>query len=148
MVLAELLDSTYDWGALEGNDQNHYSAEFTDEQGKEIEVNISFWRGMWDIEFSRDGTHGITGEGNALKIFGTVVAIVKEFVAAEKPEFMTFSAKKDETSRVKFYKRLAKKLEAVGYTDVTDSGDFEKYGEKIAKHMANEHEKWFLLVRN
>ena len=99
----------------------------------------------WNIKFQR--THpkrphaslGETGEGDAMRIFATVIAIIKEFVKKEKPQELNFAAHKPEwmddlphdhpkksaelTSREKLYKRLVKRYAGqmgYKYTTATD----------------------------
>ena len=56
----------------------------------------------WSIKFQRHhpsrphGSLGETGEGDAMRIFATVIAMVKEFVKKEKPQELNFAAHKPE----------------------------------------------------
>jgi hypothetical protein len=70
---------------------------------KEKEDPISY-----EIGFVRGDSSDITGEGNALEIFATVYAILKDFMKRKKPTHVFFSAK--EASRKKLYKVLSRKL--------------------------------------
>ena len=80
---------------------------------------------IWDIGFSRKtmgrggfglSSYGETGEGDALKIFSTVMKIAQDFVKKEDPKYVSFSAEKPKGSnpkilatREKLYLRMAKK---------------------------------------
>jgi len=146
MKLIELLDSKYEWDGFYKENDSHYVTRFTTDDGEEVEANIIHWSGAWEIEFSRDGTHGLTGAGDAIKIFGTILDIIKEFIDSENPKFITFSSKLDEESRVKFYRRFAKKIESFGYKDISDA-DLSKYDKQIQTIVQRKGSKHFLLVR-
>lgn len=78
---------------------------------------------QWEIIFTRKSTSGspsteLTGEGDQMRIFATVIAAIKEFIKKENPKYMNFSAAKDDKatarkevkqSREKLYTRLVKK---------------------------------------
>lgn len=99
----------------------------------------------WGIKFSRTNPKrphaslDVTGEGDAQRIFATVIAIIKEFIKKEKPQELNFAAhkpdwmtelphdhpkrSKDLTSREKLYKRLVKRYAGqmgYKYTTATD----------------------------
>ena len=56
----------------------------------------------------------ITRSGNALAVFGTVKAVMDQYIAKAKPEAIYFSADKFEPSRTKLYSRFARSLEKQG----------------------------------
>ena len=72
--------------------------------------------GDWEIEFtakvasSGNATWGVTGTGNAAEVFGTVVDILKTFLADKKDSVrrLTFAAK--EGSRQGLYAKMVKRL--------------------------------------
>ena len=78
---------------------------------------------MWELSFSRqqygsDKTrYDVTGEGDAIRIFATVIAISNDFIKKENPKFVVFGAEKSKDSggskqlqsREKLYLRMAKK---------------------------------------
>jgi len=146
--LLELLNSKYDWPGLESGN-NLVLAKFEDDSGQEIVVHCSRYTGpddLWEVEFTRDGAHHMTGGGDAIKVFSTVLDIVHEFCDAKDPHYITFSSKVGDASRVKLYKRLAKKVEAFGYKDISDTAveEMPKMA-RIMKQRTGEHT--FLLVR-
>jgi hypothetical protein len=113
----ELFDGGNDW-KWTYQDKNQASAEFT--VGN---VHYTFMAGQdpdeapgdWDIEFAAKRAHGtaswgITGTGNSAQVFGTVVEIMKAFLASKKASIrrMTFAAKED--SRQGLYARMVKRL--------------------------------------
>lgn len=54
--------------------------------------------------------NNITGGGNALEVFGTVLKFIKDINKKLSLDILTFDADKTEPSRVKLYKTMAKKL--------------------------------------
>ena len=82
---------------------------------------------------SRDVTTGITGKGDAMRIFSTVTAILLDELKEYKPEMMKFSGDKHDfrgdelgkTGRVKLYKSLMNRFaKKAGYNHtVDDYGD-------------------------
>ena len=78
------------------------------------EVNVSFWR---------NNSLEVTGEGDAQRIFATVLAAIQEFLKMEQPANISFSASKEvepgqnSLSRAKLYNRLVQRYaSAWGYT--------------------------------
>ena len=62
-----------------------------------------------------------TGEGKALPILGTVVAIVKDFLAKRSPLYVWFVA--DEDTRARLYNRLIKRMVTPAYAaEITGHG--------------------------
>jgi hypothetical protein len=117
MKITELFDGGKTW-KWTYQDKNQSMAEFT--VGK---VHYTFMAGQdpeeapgdWDIEFAAKQAHGtaswgVTGTGNAAEVFGTVVEIMKSFIASKKASIrrMTFAAKED--SRQGLYARMTKRL--------------------------------------
>ena len=115
--IRELFDGGKDW-KWTYQDKNQASAEFT--VGN---VHYTFIAGQdpdeapgdWDIEFAAKkeagtASWGVTGTGNSAQVFGTVVDIMKAFIASKKSSIrrMTFAAKED--SRQGLYARMVKRL--------------------------------------
>lgn len=92
---------------------------------------------QWEVEFTRDGSLGITGEGDAFRVFATAIEAIRQFIKLEKPSSLIFSATKDldnddvgnEESRAKLYKRMVTRFaNTVGYdVDIDDYADWEQY---------------------
>jgi hypothetical protein len=90
------------------------------------EVNISFWR---------NNSLEVTGEGDAQRIFATVLIAIQKFLTMEQPSNITFSASKEvepgqnSESRAKLYNRMVNRYAAAwGYTPHSfDHGDEVKY---------------------
>ena len=87
--------------------------------------------GNYEVDFKVDGSHDITGlvgSKDSLKIFTTVVAIILDFVKAEQPNEVEFTAVKTKStgeSRIKLYDRMAKRLTPKGYEYSSESKSSE-----------------------
>jgi hypothetical protein len=58
-----------------------------------------------DIEFTRGGSHNITGSGDAERVFATVLEAIRTYLSRyDTPLFILFSGKED--SRFKLYHRM------------------------------------------
>ena len=89
------------------------------------ENEISDEESYWVVNFERDGRQDQTGEGDAMRIFATVIEILKDFTKKEKPQEIGFSAEKPASritlphghpgrskemgSREKLYKKLVQR---------------------------------------
>jgi len=82
--------------------------------------------GEYQIEFHRNNSQDVTGEGDAHRIFATVLTAIQQFIEQHHPARIRFSATKDDDndnqSRTKLYDRLVQRYAASwGYSvDVTD----------------------------
>lgn len=98
-------------------------------KGDDIEIEIGKGEDdIWEVVFYRNGRVGITGEGDAMRVFATVISAIKDFIKKQDPYGIAFSAAKkssqDSSSRSKLYARMAKKFaSSVGY----------KYSEQVMK---------------
>lgn len=116
----EALDSAYPY---EGNAIGG-KYFFTTDSGIEYKVYFS-GMDLVEIAFSSSEDSGntwkstLTGTGDSLKVMGTVIAIVQEYVEVQQPDALYFTADNDEPSRVKLYKRFAAQIGKVlpGYVD-------------------------------
>src|SRR6056297_1595780 len=85
--------------------------------GKEKTLSVDFVShkndGAWDVQFDVDGSSDVTGLGDEIVVFSTVLDIMKDFVNrvdADKIKFDGAKGKEDGDSRVKLYNRLIKKF--------------------------------------
>jgi hypothetical protein len=76
----------------------------------------------WGVEFYRNNSQEITGEGDAQKIFATVLNAIQKFVKKHNPEMVKFTASKqvglgqNSQSRANLYDRLVQRYAgAMGY---------------------------------
>lgn len=130
MRLFELFDQqyAYTWNT---QDQDIWRGYFTTKTDDRVRVNIEereeFGEEDWHIVFSREQEHDVTGGGDAIKIFSTVIAMTEDFIQAMKPPTIKFNADKSEggMSRSRLYNRLIKRFAGKnGYTyDITDLDD-------------------------
>lgn len=115
---------------------NEYRSEFTTDSGDKVSVifdgheHIDDHDNMnWEISFSRNGSQDLTGEGDAMRIFATVIKLMREFIKKEKPVYMNFTAVKDNKnaktnklqSRERLYNRLIKRY-ITGYKVEFETG--------------------------
>jgi hypothetical protein len=132
MFIAELfLNETFDqpypvkWEKGEFGD---YDALAT--LGDGTYLSIMFNReedGEYQIEFHRNHSQDITGEGDAQRVFATVLGAIQQFIKKQHPERVRFSATKEDDSvnnpsRSKLYDRLVQRYaNSWGYSvDVSD----------------------------
>ena len=102
------------------------------------EDEISDDESVWRVSFERNMRQDVTGEGDAMRIFATVIEILKDFTKKEKPQEMVFSAEKpaerltlphdhpkrskEMGSREKLYKKLVQRYAGqMGYKYTTQS---------------------------
>lgn len=97
-------------------------------------LSIMFNHGVdneWQVQFYRNNSQEVTGEGDAQRIFATVLNAIQKFIKKQKPQRLTFSASKEvdptivyepdepqpnPESRAKLYDRLVQRYaKALGY---------------------------------
>ena len=90
---------------------------FQTDSGSTIQVfiQVDTGNGVADIGFfdatdKENPTIGVTGKGDAFRIFATVGSIVKQFVAKRKPPYISFSGKSSDAGRIKLYDMIAKNI--------------------------------------
>jgi len=80
-----------------------------DNDGRTITISfVPMPDGIVGIAFDRAGSMDITGKGEAVQIFATVVTAINKYIKAEKPLWISFSA--SEPSRAKLYQHMVKRL--------------------------------------
>ena len=91
----------------------------------------------WQVEFYRNNSQEVTGEGDAQRVFATVLTAMQKFIKKYKPWRLTFSANKDvqpgqnRESRAKLYNRLVQRYAtAWGYEPYA-----EDHGDQIAYEL-------------
>lgn len=77
----------------------------------ETTVDVVF--GMEGDNMTSKSRYGITGNGNAMTTFATVIDIIKTYAWRERPHQFMMSAA--EPSRVKLYKRMVNAIKIPGY---------------------------------
>jgi hypothetical protein len=140
--LTEAFDQPYQliW---EKGDYGSYDAYTRLPDGSNLSINFNLESAgpygedeQWQVEFWRNNSLAVTGEGDAQRIFATVLAAIADFVEQEDhPESIAFSASKDvepgqnAQSRAKLYDRLVQRYAAsLGYlVSRHESGDKVTY---------------------
>jgi hypothetical protein len=114
----EAFDQPY---AIEWRKQNgdwHATADLND--GSELIVLfMAQGNNSWMVEFERDENMEITGEGDASRVFATVLAAMQQFITKKKPARLNFSAEKEDDptgSRARLYDRMLRRyIGGTGY---------------------------------
>ena len=123
--------------------KGYFVYRFIADDKSEIDVffkenEISEDESSWTVNFERGGKTPATGEGDAMRIFSTVIEVLKDFTKKEKPQELVFSAEKpawranlhhkdpkrskDMGSREKLYKKLVQRYAGrMGYKYTTQS---------------------------
>jgi len=120
--------------------KGHTVYRFIPDDKTEVDVifkedEISDDESVWRVSFERNMRQDMTGEGDAMRIFATVIDIIKDFSKKEKPQEMSFSAVKPDwfeielgdkpnvtSSREKLYKRMVKRFAPrMGYNYQVDT---------------------------
>ena len=96
---------------------NAQKSMFQTNSGTKMQVNIIVDQansvadvGFYDSTDKDNPTIAMTGKGDAFRIFATVGAIVKQFVAKRKPPFLSFAGKTSDPGRIKLYDMIAKNI--------------------------------------
>lgn len=106
---------------------------FYNEAKDEIEVHFEpDEEENYTISFDRDGSTSLTGDGDAMRIFASVIYIIEDFIKLKNPKLMGFSAFKDvfasstapgKGSREKLYDRMLQRYAGkMGYKYYKVSG--------------------------
>lgn len=110
------------------NDIDEVTFTFKTDSGKpgRVELRRAFGSGgLWTLEFFIGEKQNITGEGESIKIFSTVLNDLKTFINIFKPTELYFSAHKENenNSRSNLYTRMIKTYaKQLGFTfEVSDS---------------------------
>lgn len=137
--ILEAFDKPYPYNLNKTGDED-YRADVKLPDGSTLRIEFSGLENTedpgelsWEIIFSRiakgkggDGTISLTGQGDQMRIFATVIAATKEFIKKENPKYIDFSASKDYDpfekdnpkamqSRERLYTRFVKKYFAKDY---------------------------------
>jgi predicted chitinase len=89
-------------------DGSNLSIMFNKQQGDEGEESVQ-------VEFYRNNSQEVTGEGDAQRVFATVLTAIQQYIKKHNPLKLTFSASKDvdpdqnSESRAKLYDRLVQR---------------------------------------
>jgi hypothetical protein len=117
--VAESLDQPYriKWGRSMHGD---YDALATLDDGTYLSIMFNKEsKNNWMVEFYRNNSQQVTGEGEAQRVFATVLTAIAQFIKKKKPVSLFFSAVKEDDpkgSREKLYDRLVQRYAgSLGY---------------------------------
>jgi hypothetical protein len=125
MKIFEVFDSPYSAKLPRANSAGDYVIFVTLPDGSRLD--ILFERdeaSSYIVQFSKNRSYDLTNEGDAYKIFSTVLKVIIEFIEKVIPYKITFGADKETgdpdtktpTGRVKLYDRMVKKYaDKLGY---------------------------------
>jgi hypothetical protein len=153
----EAFDQPYrlKWEKSDYGDVDAY-AKMDDGTYLSIMFNKGFSQGTkeeaWNVEFFRNNSQEVTGEGDAQRVFATVLGAIQTFIKKYKPNRIIFSASKDNwakqqqnsESRASLYDRLVQRYARVwGFRAFrADTGDKVIYElSKIKKDVAEDYKK-------
>jgi hypothetical protein len=141
MLLSELFGQPHKFlkkSQQSGAVSYHYSMGSGSSADLEVKFFPTLSDGDWDVNFYRGGSTALTGEGDAPRIFASVIDAVKRFIKEHSPETLAFGASKSELdqktlsyrsgSRVKLYRKMVGRFAPMmGY--VLDPELSKKYGD-------------------
>jgi len=96
--------------------------------GKELIVNMVKMnlKNEWELYFSVDGNTEITGEGDEISIFSTVLSTIQDFVNVQDPSVVEFSTDPGEETRDSLYNKMIKRFSSkIGYSAKTTTGMYQ-----------------------
>jgi len=126
---SEAFDSPYKIDMVSYNDRD-YKGKVKLKDGSMLVVRadretIGTDKYSWDISFQRSEKQSVTGEGDQMKVFATVIDAIQQFIKKQDPDEFSFIADKavrnddadpkELQSREKLYSRLVKKYFSKGY---------------------------------
>lgn len=109
--ISEAFDKPYPFKLKKESDRS-YTAGIRLPDNSYLDIIIKRSQGQWEVIFKRDDSIEVTGEGDAMRIFSTVLAATKKFIEMEDPTFVRFTAAKtkEQQSRSSLYKRLVNRF--------------------------------------
>jgi len=145
MKLFEIFNDTQDWNWLSQTndrwiaeaevDKYTYRITFNDISEDELRnhwgvtrpVENSWWVmfQLYSFEGKTLNDYGITGTGNELQVFSTVLDVMKDFADRHSPGAFGFSA--HESSRIKLYNKIMSRFSRNGRANRNDQGETVYY---------------------
>jgi hypothetical protein len=118
--VTEAFNQPYDIQWSRG-DHGDYDAYTYLNDGTRLEIMFSDQtKNSWMLDFFRDDSSEITGQGDAYSVLATVLTAIREFIAKQKPNKINFSAEKDDDptgSRARLYDRMVDRyINGTGYS--------------------------------
>lgn len=133
LMCTESLDTKVPWTLGYQDDSTQVFATLIDDDYVTITYSTDPQKVLY-IDFARNDSSAITGQGNEHKIFGAVVNHIKQYVAHNQPEKIMFKSFKPSTapfgtpndSRSNLYKRMVERLaNQLGYSYQIQRKKFE-----------------------
>ena len=140
--ITEAFDQPYSFKWEKGEESMDALAQLPDGSNLSIMFNQDIGQGGDDVilvEFYRNNSQEVTGEGDAQRIFSTVLAAIQQYINKYKPQKLIFSAMKDldpyanygpdnpkpnPESRAKLYDRLVQRYaQSAGYSSFREEHD-------------------------
>jgi hypothetical protein len=136
-ILSESFGNPYAF-TWEQSEYGDWDALATASDGSPISIMFSHEvDDEWKVEFYRNNSQEVSGEGDAQRIFATVLLAIQQFIKKEQPYRILFSASKDNwakqkqnsESRTSLYNRMVRRYaNAWGYDEFyQDQGDHTIY---------------------
>jgi hypothetical protein len=129
MKISEIFDTPYPVD-LSDTDRGNYVFRTKLPDGSPLSITFEKYdAASYSVAFSKNFQYDATDEGDAYKIFATVLNTIKRFIAQVKPYEISFLAEKEtdaeggaDNSRVRLYDRMVKKYaDRLGYKLVRKS---------------------------
>jgi hypothetical protein len=108
ILLNELLSKPYSYTAHEADGK--YKASFVTADKSKIELIVTKANNAWVLDFFRNGAASLTGDGDAFRIFATVLRIIDDFIIDCDPEVIVFAGITAEASRISLFNKLTEKV--------------------------------------
>ena len=151
-ILDEAFDQPYPmtWEKSEADDSMDALARLPDGSNLSIMFNMEYdeeGEEVIQVEFHRNNSQEVTGDGDAQRVFATVLAAIQQYIKEHKPKRLTFSASKEvepdqnSESRAKLYDRLVIRYARTwGYRPLrADTGTIVRYELSRLKESATEY---------
>ena len=151
----EAFDQPYSmtWEKSEADDSMDALARLPDGSNLSIMFNMEYdeeGEEVVQVQFHRNNSQEVTGEGDAQRVFATVLSAIQQYIKTHNPKRLTFSASKDvdpdqnSESRAKLYDRLVQRYSRTwGYRAFrADTGKLVVYELTRLKPMAEGQEKF------
>jgi len=117
--VTEAFDQPYNirWSKGDHGDYDAF-AQLDDDSSLEIAF-LDQQHNSWMVDFFRDNSTEITGDGDAYRVLATVLTAIREFIVKQQPAKLNFSAEKNDDptgSRASLYDRMIQRyITGTGY---------------------------------
>ncbi len=124
--IEEAFNQPYPLTWEQSDDSYDALAKLDDGTNLSINFNVEYDennREYWHVEFWRNNSLAVTGEGDAQRVFATVLTAIQEFVKKERPKKIVFTADKEPgESRANLYTKLVKRYaQSMGFSVETET---------------------------